>query len=131
MAFVCAPVARKSDTQDLCINWVQTPARTGHVQRRDDYGDKHWYASECVRARVTCLKRIPNSVTISGIEVPVQMRVTGGRYSIGCSGTFTSNAESISNGQTVCPSSSLGSLQLGYYGHCDCGRRIRRFLGSY
>jgi hypothetical protein len=45
-----------------------------------------------------------NTVTIAGINVPANITVTGtgGQYSIGCTGTFTTAAGTISNGQTVC-----------------------------
>ena len=43
-----------------------------------------------------------NTVTISGINLPVDISVTGGSYSIGCGGTFTAASGTISNGQTVC-----------------------------
>ncbi len=42
------------------------------------------------------------AATISGITVPVAISVTGGLYSIGCTGTFTSNPGTISPGATVC-----------------------------
>jgi hypothetical protein len=43
-----------------------------------------------------------NSVTISGIQVAVPVTVSGGDYSVGCTGTFTSAAGSIGNNETVC-----------------------------
>jgi hypothetical protein len=43
-----------------------------------------------------------NAVTITGINAPSPVSVTGGTYSIGCSGTFTGTAGVISSGQTVC-----------------------------
>ena len=43
-----------------------------------------------------------DSVTIGGIEQAVPISISGGAYSIGCSGTFTSTAGSITSGQTVC-----------------------------
>lgn len=45
---------------------------------------------------------ISNPQTITGIEVPAQISVTAGGYSIGCDGTFTQAAGTISNGQVVC-----------------------------
>jgi subtilisin family serine protease len=41
-------------------------------------------------------------VTISGIDGPSPISVTGGSYSLGCGTTFTTSAGSIGNGQTVC-----------------------------
>jgi uncharacterized delta-60 repeat protein len=43
-----------------------------------------------------------NAVTITGINTPAPISVTGGTYSIGCNGTFTATAGTISNGQAVC-----------------------------
>lgn len=43
-----------------------------------------------------------NSQTISGISVPVSITVSGGAYSIGCTGAFTTAPGNISNGQSVC-----------------------------
>jgi Ca-activated chloride channel family protein len=41
-------------------------------------------------------------VTISGIEVPAHISVIQGRYSIGCTDTFTNDPATISDGDTVC-----------------------------
>ena len=41
-------------------------------------------------------------VTITGIDIASPVTVTGGEYSIGCTGTFTSTQGSITNGRTVC-----------------------------
>ena len=48
------------------------------------------------------LPQVSNTVTITGISAPAPIAVTGGEYSIGCSGTFTSANGTISNNQTVC-----------------------------
>ena len=45
---------------------------------------------------------ISNAVTISGIEGPTEISVTGGEYSNGCTATFTASAGMIDNNQTVC-----------------------------
>jgi hypothetical protein len=45
---------------------------------------------------------ISEPVTITGINVPAEIKVTGGEYSIGCTGSFTSAPGTISNTQTVC-----------------------------
>lgn len=41
-------------------------------------------------------------VTILGIDAPTPISVTGGEYSIGCTGGYTAAAGSINNTQTVC-----------------------------
>ncbi|MGQ0620372.1 MAG: hypothetical protein ACT4QA_10720, partial [Panacagrimonas sp.] len=46
--------------------------------------------------------RTSNAVAIGGITGPAAISIMGGGYSIGCTGTFTTAAGSISNGQTVC-----------------------------
>ena len=43
-----------------------------------------------------------NTETITGIEVDAHISVLQGTYSIGCTGTFTSNPDLISDGETVC-----------------------------
>ena len=43
-----------------------------------------------------------NTVTITGVAIPVDISVSNGEYSIGCSGTFTTSAGTIDNDQTVC-----------------------------
>ncbi|HQW39358.1 MAG TPA: choice-of-anchor D domain-containing protein, partial [Usitatibacteraceae bacterium] len=42
------------------------------------------------------------AATITGISPSAPVTVTGGSYSIGCTGTFTSAGGTIANGQTVC-----------------------------
>jgi hypothetical protein len=42
------------------------------------------------------------AATITGINGPAPISVVGGEYSIGCTGTFTSAAGTIDDGQTVC-----------------------------
>jgi hypothetical protein len=42
------------------------------------------------------------AVTITGINAAANVTVTGGEYSVGCTGTFTSTAGTINNNQTVC-----------------------------
>ncbi|MGQ0701200.1 MAG: choice-of-anchor Q domain-containing protein [Panacagrimonas sp.] len=46
--------------------------------------------------------RTSNTVTITGINTPTPISVSGGMFSIGCTGTFTATASVISSGQTVC-----------------------------
>jgi Mg-chelatase subunit ChlD len=43
-----------------------------------------------------------NSATITGVEVPAHISIIGGRYSIGCTATFTTDPATINNGQSVC-----------------------------
>jgi hypothetical protein len=43
-----------------------------------------------------------DTVTVSGINVPADISITGGEYSVGCTGTFTSSAGTVVNGDTVC-----------------------------
>ena len=45
---------------------------------------------------------VSNAVAIGGIAGAVPIAVTGGQYSIGCNGTFTRAAGTISPGETVC-----------------------------
>jgi len=46
--------------------------------------------------------QVSNAVTLRGFDGSVPLAVTGGDYSIGCSGTFTAAPGSIASGQTVC-----------------------------
>jgi hypothetical protein len=43
-----------------------------------------------------------DSVTIRGINSPAPIEVSGGTYSIGCTGSFVDTAGTVSNGQSVC-----------------------------
>jgi hypothetical protein len=45
---------------------------------------------------------VSDEVTITGINAPAPVSVDGGEYSIGCTGTFTSTAGTIDDGETVC-----------------------------
>jgi hypothetical protein len=45
---------------------------------------------------------VSNPVTITGISTAAAIAVTGGEYSIGCTGTFTADPGTITDGQTVC-----------------------------
>lgn len=45
---------------------------------------------------------VSGAATITGIAAPARITVTGGQYSIGCTGTFTSAAGNVSQGSTVC-----------------------------
>jgi hypothetical protein len=46
--------------------------------------------------------QVSNTVTIGGINVGAPISVSGGDYSIGCDGVFTTGAGTIFGGQTVC-----------------------------
>lgn len=43
-----------------------------------------------------------NSITIAGINTQVRVSVSGGDYSVGCNGTFTSASGSLQPNQSVC-----------------------------
>ena len=43
-----------------------------------------------------------SSITVRGLTAASPISISGGAYSIGCSGTYTTAASSISDGQTVC-----------------------------
>jgi len=45
---------------------------------------------------------VSDPATINGLTAAAAITVTGGEYSVGCSGTFTGAAGTIANGQTVC-----------------------------
>jgi hypothetical protein len=45
---------------------------------------------------------ISGAATINGLTIAANVSVSGGEYSVGCNGTFTSAAGTITNGQTVC-----------------------------
>ncbi|MBI5100223.1 MAG: VCBS repeat-containing protein [Nitrospirae bacterium] len=43
-----------------------------------------------------------NTVVISGINIPAEITITGGAYSVGCTATFISTESTVVNGDTVC-----------------------------
>ncbi|MBI5100221.1 MAG: LamG domain-containing protein [Nitrospirae bacterium] len=43
-----------------------------------------------------------NTITISGINVPAEVTITGGEYSVGCTATFINTESTVVNGDTVC-----------------------------
>ena len=45
---------------------------------------------------------VSNTITVTGIDFATPISISNGEYSIGCTGTFTSTAASVTNGQTVC-----------------------------
>ncbi|WP_444996531.1 hypothetical protein [Aliikangiella sp. IMCC44359] len=63
----------------------------------------------------TSTEQISNAVTITGISTAVNIQVTGGKYSVGCTDFFTSQSSVIANGSSVCvkhTSSSLNQTQV-------------------
>ena len=42
-----------------------------------------------------------NAIAVSGINTPAAISVSGGAYSIGCAGGFTTASGTVANGQTV------------------------------
>ena len=83
-------------------------------RRCDDTPNAFSFTNRTDVARDTVLTS--NAVTISGIDVPVQISVSGGEYSIGCGATFTSANGTIDGGQAVCvrhtSSSSFSTMQV-------------------
>lgn len=45
---------------------------------------------------------VSNAVRITGLSIPASISVTGGEFSVGCTGTFTSTASTVANNATVC-----------------------------
>lgn len=43
-----------------------------------------------------------NAITVAGINAAAAISVSGGSYSVGCNGSFSTLASTITNGQTVC-----------------------------
>ena len=43
-----------------------------------------------------------STITLTGLASPASIGVTGGGYSVGCTGTFTTSSGAIANGETVC-----------------------------
>lgn len=43
-----------------------------------------------------------NAITVSGINAPTAVAVSGGSYSVGCTSTFTTTVGTVTNGQLVC-----------------------------
>lgn len=53
-----------------------------------------------------------NVVTITGLDSPASISVTGGEYAIGCGVAFTTAAGTIGSGQTVCVRHTSGATHL-------------------
>lgn len=60
------------------------------------------FAFEAKLAVAPATAQTSNAATISGIEVPVDISVVGGAYSIGCTDSFVTEPGTIQNGQRVC-----------------------------
>ncbi len=43
-----------------------------------------------------------NTIRVTGINVPVEVTIAGGEYSVGCTATFISTGSTVVNGDTVC-----------------------------
>ncbi|MFO1465108.1 MAG: VWA domain-containing protein [Steroidobacteraceae bacterium] len=80
----------------------QTDPATGMFSRRDCdmTPDPFSFVSKTNVETATTINADP--VTITGIEAPVAISISGGGYSVACTGNYTSAAGSISNGQTLC-----------------------------
>jgi VWFA-related protein len=98
-----------SPINDICgtphtlqVVWVTEPATPASVtfQRCDTTPSSFSFTNQTGVARGAVVTS--NAVTISEIEAPTLISVTGGEYSIGCGSTFTSSDGTISLGQTVC-----------------------------
>ena len=82
------------------VNWESANAPTVTLFDLDRSPDAFNFAAKTDVEKSTLVTSEP--ATISGIEAAVAISVSGGEYSVGCTGTFTSAAGTISNGQTVC-----------------------------
>ena len=87
--------------------WTWTCAGTGggsasscSAQLSDTTPDAFVFAAQSGVSLNTTLTS--NTVTITGINASTPISVSGGTYSIGCTGTFTGVAGTISNNQSVC-----------------------------
>ncbi len=54
--------------------------------------------------------RTSTTITITGINGPTPISVSGGEYSIGCTATFTAAAGNVANNQTVCVRQTASSI---------------------
>jgi hypothetical protein len=80
-------------TSPACENWGQRDVD-------DTTPDAFSFTAQTDVAQSTLITS--NTVTITGIDAPSAVSVTGGEYSVGCNGTFTSAAGTIENNQSVC-----------------------------
>jgi hypothetical protein len=77
---------------------ARTMADTGTPVPDDSVPDSFAFTAQTGAARSTLVTS--DAITVSGINVPAAITVTGGEYQIG-SGAWTSSAGTVSNGQTV------------------------------
>ncbi|HEX4910720.1 MAG TPA: hypothetical protein VFV64_08160 [Permianibacter sp.] len=70
------------------------------VTKSDNDPNAFSFASQTGVAQNTTIVSAP--ATITGIAVPAAVSIVGGQYSVGCTGTFTAAAGTISDGQTLC-----------------------------
>ena len=70
------------------------------VTKSDNDPDAFSFASQTGVAQNTTI--VSAAATITGIVVPANISIVGGQYSVGCTGTFTAAAGTISDGQTLC-----------------------------
>ncbi|MFZ5843722.1 MAG: hypothetical protein ACOY3E_12590 [Pseudomonadota bacterium] len=70
------------------------------VTKSDNDPNAFSFASQTGVAQNTTIVSAP--ATITGIAVPASVSIVGGQYSVGCTGTFTATAGTISDGQTLC-----------------------------
>jgi hypothetical protein len=56
---------------------------------------------------------VSNAVTVTGIDHPATLQVSGGEYSIGCMATFTNLAGMIGNNQSICVRHTSSTSYLG------------------
>ena len=81
-------------------NSAPSNVATVTVPGADETPDAFSFAAQSNVARSALVTS--NTVTVGGINVPATVSVTGGDYSIGCTGSFTAATGSITAGQTVC-----------------------------
>ncbi|MGB1560245.1 MAG: pre-peptidase C-terminal domain-containing protein [Sinimarinibacterium flocculans] len=77
-------------------NWYFNPVPNDGVEAPDPFSFTDQFDVPLSSVRTS------NTVTISGLTGPVPVNVSGGTYSIGCTGSFTGAAGSVENGDTIC-----------------------------
>lgn len=88
------------DSDTFALRTRVLPAATSGGGTSDTTPDAFAFTAQDAVATGTVVTS--NSVTITGIDAPAGIMVMNGRYSIGCTATFTDTAGTISNGQSVC-----------------------------
>ncbi len=88
-------------TLEIAVVGQATPASATFTRRDCDVmPDPFSFTSQT--GLNTDIQATSNTITITGIDIDVEIDAANGRYSVGCNGTFTSDPGTISNGQTVC-----------------------------